>query len=40
MKLSRRGQVAPFIAMDVLAAANRRQTEGLPVYHLELGQPR
>jgi aspartate/methionine/tyrosine aminotransferase len=25
--------------MDVLAAANRRQAEGRPVYHLELGQP-
>jgi aspartate/methionine/tyrosine aminotransferase len=25
--------------MDVLAAANRREAEGRPVYHLELGQP-
>ena len=39
MKLSQRGRVSPFIAMDVLAAANRRAAEGRPVYHLELGQP-
>jgi len=39
MRLSSRGRVSPFIAMDVLAAANRREAEGRPVYHLELGQP-
>jgi aspartate/methionine/tyrosine aminotransferase len=39
MMLSDRGLVSPFIAMDVLAAANRRAEEGKPVFHLELGQP-
>src|ERR1051326_4479070 len=36
---SRRGLVPPFIAMDVLRAANLREAEGHPVIHLEVGQP-
>ena len=36
---SRRGQVPPFIAMDVLRAANAREAEGRSVVHLEVGQP-
>ncbi|MEZ5840887.1 MAG: aminotransferase class I/II-fold pyridoxal phosphate-dependent enzyme [Hyphomicrobiales bacterium] len=37
--LSDRSDVAPFIAMDVLRAANARQAEGLPVVHMEVGEP-
>src|SRR5918997_196448 len=36
---SRRGLVPPFIAMDVLRAANAREAEGHSVIHLEVGQP-
>ena len=36
---SRRGLVPPFIAMDVLRAANQREAEGHRVIHLEVGQP-
>ncbi|HLY45656.1 MAG TPA: aminotransferase class I/II-fold pyridoxal phosphate-dependent enzyme, partial [Stellaceae bacterium] len=36
---SRRGLVPPFIAMDVLRAANERQAAGHSVIHLEVGQP-
>ncbi len=36
---SRRGLVPPFIAMDVLRAANAREAEGHRVIHLEVGQP-
>jgi len=39
LKVSKRGQIPPFIVMDVLRAANRRQAEGKDVLHLELGQP-
>jgi aspartate/methionine/tyrosine aminotransferase len=39
LKLSRRGGIPPFIAMDVLRAANRRAATGDDVIHLELGQP-
>jgi aspartate/methionine/tyrosine aminotransferase len=39
LKLSRRGGVPPFIAMDVLGDANRRAAEGNDIIHLELGQP-
>ncbi|MSP20030.1 MAG: aminotransferase class I/II-fold pyridoxal phosphate-dependent enzyme [Alphaproteobacteria bacterium] len=35
----RGGQIAPFYAMEVLKAANRRQAEGHDVLHLELGEP-
>jgi aspartate/methionine/tyrosine aminotransferase len=36
---SRRGLVPPFIAMDVLRAANQREAAGHSVIHLEVGQP-
>jgi aspartate/methionine/tyrosine aminotransferase len=36
---SRRGLVPPFIAMDVLRAANEREAAGAGVIHLEVGQP-
>lgn len=39
MRLSNRSQIDPFIAMDVLAAANEREARGEVVHHLELGQP-
>ena len=39
LKLSRRSQVPPFIAMDVLRAANERAAAGEDVLHLEVGQP-
>src|SRR5207237_892328 len=35
---SRRGLVPPFIAMDVLRAANEREAAGQSVIHLEVGQ--
>ena len=39
LKASRRGLVPPFIAMDVLRAANQREATGERVIHLEVGQP-
>jgi aspartate/methionine/tyrosine aminotransferase len=39
LKISRRGQVPPFIAMDVLREANERAAAGDDVVHLEVGQP-
>lgn len=39
LKLSRRGQIPSFIAMDVLREANQRAASGDHVIHLELGQP-
>ncbi len=39
LRPSRRGIVPPFIAMDVLRAANERQAAGAGVIHLEVGQP-
>src|SRR3984957_11210364 len=39
LKASRRGLVPPFIAMDVLREANRREAAGERVIHLEVGQP-
>ena len=38
-KPSKRGEVAPFLAMDVFAAAVRRECEGHSVVHMEVGQP-
>ncbi len=32
-------EISPFIAMEVMKAANARESEGLPVYHMEVGQP-
>ena len=39
LKVARRAAIPPFIAMEVLRAANARAAGGLGVYHLELGQP-
>ncbi len=39
LRVSRRGLVPPFIAMDVLRAANEREAAGVDVIHLEVGQP-
>lgn len=39
LKLSRRGRIPPFIAMDVLREANHRAASGDDVIHLEVGQP-
>lgn len=36
---SRRSAVEPFMAMDVLAAANARESAGERVIHMEVGQP-
>lgn len=36
---SRRADVAPFLAMDVLQEANARAAAGASVLHLEIGQP-
>lgn len=37
--VSSRAQIPPFLAMDVLAEANRLEASGRRVYHLETGQP-
>ncbi len=39
LRVSRRGLVPPFIAMDMLSAANAREAAGDRVIHLEVGQP-
>ncbi|MDO9503410.1 aminotransferase class I/II-fold pyridoxal phosphate-dependent enzyme, partial [Falsiroseomonas sp.] len=39
LKIARRGQIPPFIVMDVLRAANERAAAGADVLHLEIGQP-
>jgi aspartate/methionine/tyrosine aminotransferase len=38
LKVSRRGQVPPFIVMDVMRAAAEREAGGADVLHLEVGQ--
>lgn len=39
LKVARRADIPPFIAMQVLRAANARSASGKAVYHLEIGQP-
>ncbi|MEK9673054.1 MAG: aminotransferase class I/II-fold pyridoxal phosphate-dependent enzyme [Rhodospirillaceae bacterium] len=39
LKQSNRGQVPPFIVMDVMRAAEERERAGGEVLHLEVGQP-
>ncbi len=39
LKVSTRGQIPPFIVMDVMRAANERAATGADVLHLEVGQP-
>ncbi|MCV6548058.1 MAG: aminotransferase class I/II-fold pyridoxal phosphate-dependent enzyme [Cohaesibacter sp.] len=36
---SNRGAIQPFLAMDVMAAANRLEAAGQDVVHMEVGQP-
>jgi len=38
-KLSQRGQIGSFVAMDVMAEANRRDSAGEDIIHMEIGQP-
>jgi aspartate/methionine/tyrosine aminotransferase len=38
-KLARRSRIDPFIVMDVMGEANRRQAQGENIIHLEVGQP-
>lgn len=39
MRVSRRSDVAPFLAMDVLSDANQLARAGRDIIHLELGEP-
>ena len=39
LKVSTRGQIPPFIVMDVMRAAAERAASGADVLHLEVGQP-
>ena len=39
MRQSRRGQVDPFIVMDVMEAARRAEASGRHIIHMEVGQP-
>ncbi|MEM8578969.1 MAG: aminotransferase class I/II-fold pyridoxal phosphate-dependent enzyme [Pseudomonadota bacterium] len=39
MKSSRRGQVDPFIVMDVMEDARRLEADGRHIIHMEVGQP-
>jgi aspartate/methionine/tyrosine aminotransferase len=39
LKIAARSQIAPFIAMDVLARANGHAAAGRDVIHLEVGEP-
>ncbi|MFV0300710.1 MAG: aminotransferase class I/II-fold pyridoxal phosphate-dependent enzyme, partial [Paracoccus sp. (in: a-proteobacteria)] len=39
MRQSQRGQVDPFIVMDVMEAARRAEAAGRSVIHMEVGQP-
>jgi aspartate/methionine/tyrosine aminotransferase len=39
LKIAARSQIAPFIAMDVLACANAQAAAGREIIHLEVGEP-
>jgi len=39
IRLAKRGDVAPFLVMEVMRAASERVAEGKDVMHLEVGQP-
>ncbi|WGR63056.1 aminotransferase class I/II-fold pyridoxal phosphate-dependent enzyme (plasmid) [Paracoccus ferrooxidans] len=39
MRQSRRGQVDPFIVMDVMEAARKAEAQGRRIIHMEVGQP-
>ena len=39
MKVSKRSEIPPFYAMEVLKAANEREADGTRVMHMEVGEP-
>ena len=39
MRVSRRGDVDPFIVMDVVEAARKLEADGRSIIHMEVGQP-
>ncbi len=39
MKVSKRSEIPPFYAMEVLKAANEREADGSRVMHMEVGEP-
>ena len=39
LKTSKRGEIPPFIVMEVMRAAAEREAQGGQVFHLEVGQP-
>ena len=39
LKVAKRGQVPPFIVMDVMRAAAERMAAGHDILHMEVGQP-
>ena len=39
MRKSGRGEVDPFIVIDVIAAARRAEAAGRHIVHMEIGQP-
>jgi aspartate/methionine/tyrosine aminotransferase len=39
LKVSKRGEISPFIVMEVMRAAAERQAAGKGVFHMEVGQP-
>jgi aspartate/methionine/tyrosine aminotransferase len=39
LKIANRSDISPFIVMDVMRSANRREATGKDVLHLEVGQP-
>lgn len=39
MKNSSGDDIQPFIAMEIMKAANQRELSGAPVFHMEVGQP-
>jgi len=39
VKISKRGAIDPFLAMDVMRQANRREADGQSIVHMEVGQP-
>jgi len=38
-KLAKRGEIDPFVVMDMLAAANELEVQGSDIIHMEAGQP-
>lgn len=39
MEISRRGRIDPFLVMQVMEAARRREAAGADIVHMEVGQP-